>query len=200
MKPTRRTILSAGALFISLLALAPGAPAQNPPSQGDSATFTRAETIVIYVWEAATPLAQASTEATDLRLSPGFASAGLGATATLRDWQAHIAYTIRNGYPLAESWIALDRDRADTALRQAAVMASTDADRMALRLLVNHFEDLRRWSAGLIDANRNLRLAEYYISETALENDPMFQKTSACGDFLASMLASGRFAEEASCQ
>jgi hypothetical protein len=200
MKRTRRTILAANAIFISLLALSATAAAQNEQPNRGSASFTRAETIVIFVWESATPLPQASTEAADPKLSPGFASAGLGATATLREWQAHIAYTIRNGYPLAESWIGLDRDRADMALRQAAVMASTDADRMALRLLVNHFEDLHRWSAGLIDANRNLRLAEYYISETALENDPIFQKTSACGDFLASMLASGRFAEEASCQ
>ena len=115
-----------------------------------------------------------------------------GERAACRQWLDSLAQLDLSGRNV---W-----DRADIALRQAAVIASTDADRMALRLLVNHFEDLRRWSAGLIDANRNLRLAEYYISETALENDPMFQKTSACGDFLASMLASGRFVESASCQ
>ena len=60
----------------------------------------------------------------------------------------------------------------------AVLAASTDAERKALQQLVNQNENLRLWSDWLIDANRNLRLANYYTSATALDNDALFQNTA----------------------
>jgi len=169
-------------------------PAADPGSDRDEGR------IVVYVWEAATPLPEGSGEAVEAGLTRSFASSGLDAMTVLRVWQGHLAYSIRNGYPLSEFWIAMDRERADDVLRQAALRTSTEADRMALRALVNQFENLRQWSDGLIEANRNMRLAEYYITPATLNNDPLFQKTAACSDFLVSMLASGQLAEDSSCR
>lgn len=185
-------------LLFALALLAGTSQAQAGPSS--EPTGARSEgTIVIYVWDAAAPLAEGSGEI-DPRLSRDFATSGLGAMNMLREWQRHLAYTIRSGYPLSESWIALDRDRADAALRLAALATSTEADRIALRDLTREFDTLQQWSDALIEANRQLALAEYYMSPEKLQNDPLFQKTTACGDFLTTMLSSGRLAEDRSCQ
>jgi hypothetical protein len=46
--------------------------------------------------------------------------------------------------------------------------ASTDPDRTALQELAANYDDLRRWSAQLVEANRKLDMAKYYMSPTAL--------------------------------
>ncbi len=182
-------------VFFSLLSLAEIASAQ---ARSDS--LNSEGTIVVNVWAAATPAPASSGPAAEPLLSRDFAAAGLKTTAVLKEWQRRLAYTIQNGYPLSEFWIAFDRDRAADALQLVALAASSDADRTALQQLLAQFENLRQWSDGLIEANRNLRLAPYYMSPAALTTDPMFQKTAECARFLAPMLASGRLAEDRSCQ
>ena len=133
-------------------------------------------------------------------LSQSFAAAGLRATTLLGGWQRRIASTIGIGLPLCESCIAADRDQAAGAVRLATLLASTDADRTALEELLNLFENVQQWSDALLEDNREWDLGRYYISSTALNDDPLFQKSAECARFLAPMLASGRLAEDPSCQ
>ena len=133
-------------------------------------------------------------------LSRNFAATGLRAGELLRDWQQHIAFTFQNGYPLSEVSIFFDRDRAADALGMAALAASDDADRAALQQLRNLFTSLEQWSDSLVEDKRNLRLARYYMSPTALEDDPVFQRNTECATSIAVMLSSKQLAEIPSCQ
>jgi len=101
------------------------------------------------------------------------------------------------GFPLGGGfWVETDFEAIDDALRMAALAATNDADRQALQELANQANRLRDWFGWLIDQNRNLRLANYYISPEPLDNDERFQNTASCTRFLLSMLASGRLQEE----
>ena len=82
----------------------------------------------------------------------------------------------------------------------AATDARTDTDRAALQELVNLFENFQRWSDALVEDFREWDLGRYYMSPTALNDDTLFQKSAECAEFLAPMLASGRLAEDRSCQ
>ena len=150
-------------------------------------------------------LAQQQDSATPERadgasLSRNFAAPGLRASELLRDWQQHIAFTFQNGYPLSEVSIFFDRDRAADALGLAALAASNDADRAALQQLRNLFTSLEQWSDGLVEDKRNLRLARYYMSPTALKDDPVFQRNTECATSIAVMLSSKQLVEIPSCQ
>jgi hypothetical protein len=137
---------------------------------------------------------------TEQHLSQDFAAAGLRATILLREWQQSIASTIRMGLPLCESCIALDRDQAADAVQMTTLLASTDAERTTLQELLNLFGNIQRWSDALVEDNRNGALGPYYMSATALTDDPLFQQSAECARFLAPMLASGQLAEDPSCQ
>jgi hypothetical protein len=65
-----------------------------------------------------------------------------------------------------------------------------------LQQLRNETNRLRDWCSWLIDQNRNLRLANYFISPATLDNDERYQSTVTCNNFLMSMLAGGRLQEE----
>ena len=124
-------------------------------------------------------------------LSRNFVASALKAAAEIRNWQSHLAYTLQNGYPLSDSWIASDRDQAADALRLAAVASTSDNDRTALQQLLSLFVNVQSWSDARIDDERNLRLATYYVSRSALDNDESFQKNMDCTNSLTAMLASG---------
>ena len=178
--------------LIPLLSLAETAAAQAEQTRSDPVDNSE-EKIVVNVW------AEADTPAEE-QLSRRFAAAGLRATTLLREWQRHIAYNIRIGLPLCESCIAADRDQAAEALRLATLLASRDADRAALQELLNLFENFQRWNDALVEDLREWDLGRYYMSPTALNDDTLFQKSAECAEFLAPMLASGRLAENRSCQ
>jgi hypothetical protein len=176
----------------SLQSLAETAAVQAGQARSDPVDNS-AEKIGVTVWAAA-------ETAAGQQLSQDFTAAALRATALLREWQRHIASTIRFGLPLCESCIAEDRDQAAEALRLATLLASKDADRTALQELLDLFENFQQWSDALVKDNRNGELGRYYMSRTGLNDDPILQKTAQCAEFLAPMLASGRLAEDASCQ
>jgi hypothetical protein len=176
----------------SLLSLGETAGAQAGQARSDPVDNSKGK-IAVTVWAAADTPAEE-------RLSQDFAAAGLRATTLLREWHGRIAYTIRIHLPLCESCIAADRDQAVEALRLAALLASNDADRAALQQLLDLFEKFQWWSDALLEDNRTGELGRYYMSPTGLNDDPIFQKTAECARFLAPMLASGRLAEDRSCQ
>jgi hypothetical protein len=176
----------------SLPSLAETAAAQVGQARSDPLDDSEGK-IAVTVWAPADMPAEQ-------QLSQGFAGAGLRATTLLREWRRRIAYNIRIGLPLCESCIAVDRDQAADAVRLATLSASKDADRTALQELLKLFENLQRWSDALVEDNREWDLGRYYMSPTALNDDPLFEKSAECAQFLAPMLASGRLAEDRSCQ
>ncbi len=146
-------------------------------------------TIVVDVWSSA-------READPARLSRGFAVTALNAASRMQFTQRRIANSIKRGFPLGEFWIQTDLDAIDNSLQTAALAVMNDADGQALQELQNQSSRLRIWCDWLIEQNRELRLADYYISPARLDNDERFQGAVACNRFLISMLASGRLAEE----
>jgi len=144
-------------------------------------------TIVVDVW---------SSEEPPQKLSQGFASAGLTVASRLQNTERRMEQSIKRGFPLGEFWIRLDFDQVDDSLRQASLTVRNDADRTALQQLQGQTERLRAWSDWLIGQNRELRLANYYISSATLDNDEQFQGSVTCTNYLLSMLASGQVQEE----
>lgn len=166
------------------------AQTQVPPeSRGGEGVQHGEGTIVVDVWSSA-------READPAMLSRGFAVAALNVASRLQFTQRRIANSIKRGFPLGEFWIQTDLDAIDNSLQTAALAVMNDSDRQALRELQNQSSRLRIWCDWLIEQNRELRLADYYISPARLDNDERFQSTVACNRFLISMLASGRLAEE----
>ena len=132
-------------------------------------------------------------------LSRDFMRAGIEEIATMREWASTVAYAIENGYQVTENWAANYRERTAHDLRLASAAVSTDADRDALQLLTNEFEFVREWSNKLIQERKAMDTAKYALSANALRDDPMSQKITTCGHFLASMLAAGSFQDDPSC-
>jgi hypothetical protein len=133
-------------------------------------------------------------------LSKGFVVASLQAMGAMRDWQGHLAYMIRNGYPLAEQWLEEDSNRASDLVELAAQAATTRGDRSAIIELNNQYQNLQQWNDYIVDSKRNMQLANLYMTPNGLAGDALFQKTVSCANFLTPMLASGRLSESVSCQ
>jgi len=157
------------------------------------------KTIVVDVWSSVTSVADKANEGEPDKLSADFAFAALTAAFRMQSTERRLANSIRRGFPLGEFWIQTDLEGIDDSLRLAALSVSNDADRQALLQLENQNNRLQLWTGWLIDANRNLRLGDYYMSASALDNDERFQNSVACTKFLTSMLASRRSAADASC-
>jgi hypothetical protein len=147
-------------------------------------------TIVVDVWSIA-------NQADPAKLSTGFEVAALSAATRIQFTQRRITNSIKMGFPLGGGfWIQADLDAIDDSLRMAALAATNEADRETLQQLQNETNRLRDWCNWLIDQNRNLRLANYFISPATLDNDERYQNTVVCNNFLMSMLASGRSQQE----
>lgn len=133
-------------------------------------------------------------------LSQGFMKAGIETLAQMREWASTLGYAIQHGYGVTDAWVADYREQAAQSLRLATVAASTDSDRNALQLLTHEFDAVRDWSNKLVEAKKTMDVGKYAVSPNALRDDPSSQKIIACGHFLASMLASGTFQDDASCR
>lgn len=157
------------------------------------------ETIRVEVWSSAPSPGTKAKKANPAALSRDFALAALNVASRLQFTERRIANSIRMGFPLGEFWIQTDFDGIDDSLRVAAFSATNQADRQTFQQLETLKQRLRLWSDWLIDQHRQLGLAEYYISASALDNDERYQNTVACTNFVMSMLASGRLGEDSSC-
>lgn len=196
----RRTVFRRSVLTVSLLAFTSGmAVAQIPPASTEPANDDHPDVFVVDVWAENTSPPELEETAGPV-LSRAFATAALRALASLREWRQHIAFAIRNGYRLSEYCISDDRDRAADALRLAMLAASSDPDRIAVQELAVNYKDTRLWSDQLVEANRKLEMAKYYMSSTSLDDDELFQKTAQCADFLGPMFTSLRLGEDPACR
>ena len=129
-------------------------------------------------------------------LSKGFRTAAIEAMSVVREWHSALANAIRNGFPVSGGWLAGYRSQAVEALRLTSVAESTDSDRNAFQLLTNGFNFMDQLSNQYLAARTSLN----YISPDALKNDPLDQKLLNCGHSVASMVASGQFVDDGSCQ
>jgi len=172
-------------------------PGTEPSTLTESGIGSGENTIVVNVWSSATQAPATSVKADSARLSPGFAATALSAATRIQFTQRRLTNSIRMGFPLGEGFcIQSDLDAIDDSLRMATLSATNEADRQTLWELQNQTDRLRVWCEWLIEQNRNLRLANYFISPDPLNNDERFQNTVTCTRFLLSMLASGRLQEE----
>jgi hypothetical protein len=146
----------------------------------------------------------ANTPATNSEASPSttpgfskdFLKAGIEEMSVIREWRIALINAIRQGYPVTEDWVASFRGQAQQNLRLVSVAASTDADRNALRLLNNEFNNMKQLSNRFVEANRS----RTYVSPDALDNDPLDQKILSCAHSLAAMAANNQFVDDGTCQ
>lgn len=132
-------------------------------------------------------------------LSREFTVEALKAAFQMQSTERRVEQSIKRGFPLGEFWIPNDLDLVDDSLKLAALSVKNDADQEALNVLENESTHLRLWADWLLQANRNLQLANYYISPDTLDNDETFQSAVACTQSLVSMLTTRRLAEDRSC-
>src|SRR5277367_1524121 len=129
-------------------------------------------------------------------LSKGFRTAAIEAMSVVREWHSALANAIRNGFPINGGWLAGYRSQAVEALRLTSVAESTDSDRSAFQSLTNGFNFMDTLSNQYLATRQSLN----YISPNALKNDPLDQKLLNCGHSIGSMVASGQFVDDGSCQ
>jgi len=138
---------------------------------------------------------EASPSATS-GFSKDFLRAGIEEMSVIREWRSALTNAIRQGYPVTEEWAASFRGQAQQNLRLVSVAASTDADRNALRLLNNEFNNMKKLSDRFVEANQS----RTYVPPTALDNDPLDQRILGCAHSLAAMAANNQFVDDGSCQ
>jgi len=129
-------------------------------------------------------------------LSKGFRTAAIEAMSVVREWHSALANAIRNGFPINGDWLAGYRSQAVEALRLTSVAESNDSDRNAFQSLTNGFNFMDQLSNQYLATRQSLN----YISPNALKNDPLDQKLLNCGHSIGSMVASGQFVDDGSCQ
>lgn len=128
--------------------------------------------------------------------SKDFLKAGIEEMSVIREWRSALTNAVRQGYPVTDEWAARFRSQAQQSLRLVSVAASTDADRNALRLLNNEFNNMKKLSDRFVEANQS----RTYVPPTALDNDPLDQGILSCAHSLAAMAANNQFVDDGSCQ
>jgi hypothetical protein len=179
-----------GRLYVDLEALA----------QATNAVFTvEPRRVVLTI-----PPADAAAVATDdsaqnsQKLSRDFSSAAISALAAMREWRVAVRAMILYGLAVSETWVQAYHQQSMDALQQAAVVASTDADKNALQVLRNEADMMTSW-ANQVEADRQQLNGEKVVDPNALKDDPTLAKIQKCSQFLNSMVLSGSFNDDPTC-
>ncbi|HEV3375198.1 MAG TPA: hypothetical protein VG051_05795 [Candidatus Acidoferrum sp.] len=131
----------------------------------------------------------------DSAFSKAFMRAAIEELSVIREWRNSLKNAIERSYPINDDWLSLYRDQAADALRRASVEANTDADRSALQLFTNEFNNMNDLADKYLE---NSNAAEYTPSD-ALKDDPMHQRIITCARSLVAMVSNGRFSDDGSC-
>jgi hypothetical protein len=131
----------------------------------------------------------------DSAFSKAFMRAAIEELSVIREWRNSLKNAIERSYPINDDWLSLYRDQAADALRRASVEATTDADRSALQLFTNEFNNMNELADKYLE---NSNAAEYTPPD-ALKDDPMHQRILTCARSLASMISNGKFSDDGSC-
>ena len=138
-------------------------------------------------------------EAAGHGFSRDFMNQSIENVSELRDWATTLATVVQEGRHLSDNAIAELRSHATTGLELAAAAATTDEDNQGLDLLRNQFDKVGTWSDRLLQESKNSDTAKYSVRPGTLREDPASQNIIACGRFLATMLAGGKFKDDISC-
>ena len=159
-------------------------------------------TVTVEPTQIALTIPSANSDATSAQtaeeLSKDFVSAAIVALSEMREWKGALMTMVTYGFKVDESGAQTYREQAETSLAQAAVEASTNADRSALQLLSNEFAHLAKWESDVLADRKVLNGAET-VDPNALQDDPALTKISSCGRFLNNMLVGRTFADNPSC-
>src|ERR1700722_8159661 len=131
-------------------------------------------------------------------LSRNFASLAIAELAEMREWRGAIGTILTYGVPVVGTWPQDYHDHVEATLMQVGVAASTSADQDAMQLLQNQFSNLARWANDVV-ATRQSMNATNTVRPDTLQSDPNLAKISNCSRFLSSMLVSGMFTDDQSC-
>ena len=131
-------------------------------------------------------------------LSKDFASAAIATLAEMKEWKGVLGTMVTFGLAVDGSWAQIYHERVQTSMQQATVAASTNADHNALQLLSIQFANLAKWESTLV-AERQNHNGERTVAPNSLQDDPVLTKFSSCGRFLTTMLGSGIFSDNPSC-
>jgi hypothetical protein len=132
----------------------------------------------------------------DSAFSKSFMRAAIQELSVIREWRNSLKNAIDRSYPISDDWRSLYRGQAVDGLQRASVEATNDADRSALRLLTNEFNNME----ALADKYLEKIEAVEYTPPDALKNDPMNQEILTCARSLASMISNGQFIGDGSCR
>jgi hypothetical protein len=139
--------------------------------------------------------ASSAPPSADSAFSKAFMRAAIEELSVIREWRNSLKNAIERSYPINDDWLSLYRDQAADALRRASVEATTDADRSALQLFTNEFNNMD----ALADKYLENSEAVEYTPPDALKDDPMHQKVLTCARSLAAMISNGKFVDDGSC-
>jgi len=140
----------------------------------------------------------ANSPQTTAALSKDFASAAIATLADMKEWKGVLGTMVTFGLAVDGSWAQIYHDRVQTSLQQATVAASTNSDHNALQLLSTQFANLAKWESVVVAERQNHNGART-VAPNSLQNDPVLTKFSNCAKFLTTMLGSGMFADNPSC-
>jgi hypothetical protein len=137
-----------------------------------------------------------STEpAADSAFSKSFMRAAIEELSLIREWRNALKNAIERSYPINDDWLSLYREQAADGLRRASVEATTDADRSALELFTNEFNNMEELAGKYLEKSE----AVEYTPPDAVKDDPMYQRILTCARSLASMISNGQFEDNGSC-
>ena len=132
------------------------------------------------------------------RLSRDFSSAAISALAAMREWRVAVRAMILYGLAVSDTWVQAYHQQTLDALRQAGVVASTEADKNALQLLSNEADMMTAW-ANQVDVARQELNGARTVDPNTLKDDPTLAKIQKCSQFLNSMVLSGTFNDDPTC-
>jgi hypothetical protein len=141
-----------------------------------------------------------SADQAPVGLSDNFMTTAIQELNVIKEWRSIIAYGLTRNVPGDGSRLVLNRDKAAEGLRLSTVAASTPSDKQALSLLTIHYNNVSKWYSRMVEARKNMATANYAMSEDALKDDPLYQKIVSCSNALGTMLPSGTFSDDGSCQ
>jgi hypothetical protein len=179
-----------GRLYIDLETLA----------QATNAIFTVEPRRVVLTIPPADAGAVAGNDSTQnsQKLSRDFSSAAISALAAMREWRVAVRAMVLYGLAVSETWVQAYHQQTLDALEQAGVAASTDADKNALQLLRSEADMMTSW-ANQVEADRQQLNGAKVVDPNALKDDLTLAKIQKCSQFLNSMVLSGTFNDDPSC-
>ena len=142
----------------------------------------------------AAPPQPAATGMTD-----NFMKAALQTLSVTTEWTNTLAYAAQHGVPGDGSRLVVFHGRASEALRLSQVAASSNSDQEAFQLLTNHVNAVQSWNDTLVSQRKSMDTGQYSMTPNSMQNDPTYQKITACSKFLSTMLPSGQFQDNGSC-